>query len=53
LAVAASITTSSLVVGGLPLMRCKLESCGLVSQPRPIVPTVDEIGLPSRATNWA
>jgi hypothetical protein len=47
------MTTSPLVVGGFPLIRWRLESCGLASQPRPIVPTVDGTGLPSFATNWA
>ena len=52
-AVAASITTSSLIVGGLPATRCRLEICWSVSQPTPTVPTVDEIGLPSCPMNWA
>jgi hypothetical protein len=34
-------------------MRWRLEICWSVSQPTPTVPTVDEIGLPSRAMNWA
>ncbi len=53
-AVPASMTTSSLVVGGRPAMTCRFEIWGWGSKLTPIVgaPPV-EIASPSRATNCA